>query len=58
MKIFRKLRKLNLKSIVLNFRLFSFHQALYFPLLVAKNVRIVSIYRGGYKCVVKNFSLV
>ena len=47
MSFLTKLKKLNLRSIVLNFYLFPFEQAIYLPIFVAKSVKITEIYRGG-----------
>ena len=45
--IFRKIKKLSLRSIILNFYLLPFKQAVKLPLLFARNVKISAIYRGG-----------
>lgn len=47
MGFFRKLGKINIRSIILNFRLFSFKQAIYLPLIVSRNIKITEIWRGG-----------
>lgn len=44
---FKKLSKLNLRSIILNFKLFSFKQAIHLPLIVSRNIKISYIYRGA-----------
>ena len=45
--IFRKLLKLNIRSVFLNFYLLPIPQAIRLPLLFAHNVKISAIYRGG-----------
>ena len=45
-KIIRKLRKINLKSLILNFRLFKFKTALKMPILVNKKTKVKGIKKG------------
>ena len=46
MIIIRKLRKINLKSLILNFRLFKFKTALKMPILVNKKTKVKGIKKG------------
>lgn len=43
----KKLKKINIRSLWLNFKLFPFKQAIKFPLFISSNVKIVKIWRGG-----------
>lgn len=47
--ILHKLKKMNLRSVILNFRLLPFNQAIHFPLLIERNVRITKLYKGGIR---------
>ena len=46
MIIIRKLRKINLKSLILNFRLFKFKTALKMPILVNKKTKVKGKKKG------------
>ena len=47
MSIISKVLKINLRSIFLNFYLLPFSQAIHLPILIARNVKIDSLHRGG-----------
>lgn len=47
--LLRKLLKMNLRSIFLNFYLLSFRQAVRLPLLVSRNTKILELHRGGVR---------
>ncbi len=49
MSFIKKFGKINFRSIFLNFYLLPFSQAIHFPISVARNVKITSLYRGGVR---------
>ena len=42
-----KIRKINIRSILLNFYLLPFAQAIYLPILFSRHCKITGLYRGG-----------